>query len=233
MTPALGITFFPVSTGRTSQPVPLFDHGFCFCFLASSSANDRRSICAPGRSGTWMQVLFLQRCDPNVFVSLALVLLHECQLYPDGAAIFPPHDKNKTWSYLLVANFLRPSVIFITRHGWSWVPFWSCIRAPGNSTLLIPLELWRVRFFWCAHVVFRCPIGIFCAWNIDNVEDASTHVFSLKKSSLASETHSPEFCFRTRNYFSLSLSGTPPLSLLLMPERTILLPFELEPLATH
>ena len=38
----------------------------------------------------------------------------------------------------------------------------------------------------------------------------------------------------TRSHgFSLSLSGTPPLSLRLMPERTILLPFEHEPFANH
>ena len=109
-----------------------------------------------------------QRCDPNVFVTLALVLLYPCQLYPDGAAIFPPHDKNKTWSFFLVGNTLRPSFIFNTWHGWNWVDFWSCFRSPGTSTLLTPFGVVEGSVFWCAHIDFRYPIGILCAWNIDN-----------------------------------------------------------------
>ena len=107
MTSALGITFFPVSTGRTSKPVPLFDHGFLFFFafwplhrLTIGGGFVHQAEVEHGCK------FIFQRCDPNVFVTLALVLLHPCQLYPDGTAIFLPQDKNKTWSFLLVAHFL-------------------------------------------------------------------------------------------------------------------------------
>ena len=139
-----------------------------------------------------------QRCDPNVFVTLALVLLYPCQLYPDGAAIFPPHDKNKTWTFSSCRKFS-----FIARHGWNWVHFWSCFRSPGTSTLLTPFGVVEGSVFWCAHMDFRYPIGIFCAWNIDNEHSS---IFLQKKSSLASKTLSPKLCFRTRNSWLLSLS---------------------------
>ena len=77
-----------------------------------------------------------QRCDPNVFVTLALVLLYPCQLYPDGAAIFPPHDKNKTWSFFLVGNTLRPSFIFNTWHGGTGSIFGAASDLPVGSFVL-------------------------------------------------------------------------------------------------
>ena len=125
------------------------------------------------------------------------------------------------------------SFSFITRHGWNWVPFWSCFRASGTSTLLI---LWSCRgfgFLVCTYGHSLPNLGSFVLGTSTMKRTPVLKYFLKNKFFTASETHSPKFCFRTRNSWLLSLSGTPPLSLLLMPERTILLPFEHEPFAIH
>ena len=60
MNPALGITLFPVSTGRTSQPVPLCVHGFFFAFWHLHRLTNGGDSVPPRRNGIWMQVLFFR-----------------------------------------------------------------------------------------------------------------------------------------------------------------------------
>ena len=135
--------------------------------------------------------IFFQGCDLNVFVSLALVLLHPCQLYPDGTAIFPPHEKNYTQSFFLSPILaVLPSFSLRGMGGkcfsplhtvWVWTEsfFWSCFRAPATSTLLFPWSCGGVRFFLVCTYGFSSPNRNLCAWNIDNEETGGRQYSSI------------------------------------------------------
>ena len=105
----------------------------------------------------------------------------------------------------------------------------SDLPEPARSSLL--LELWRVRFFGVLIWTFVTQLGSF----VLGTSTMNTQVFFFRKI-----LHWPQRLF-LRSFvsglethgFSLSLSRTPPLSLLLMPERPILLPFDHEPFAIH
>ena len=94
-TPAPDSTSLSFSTGRVSLAVPLFVHGFFFAvWHLHRLTNGTDSVSQAEMEFACKSFLF-QRCDPNVFVSLALVLLHPCQSYPVRAASVPPHDEKK------------------------------------------------------------------------------------------------------------------------------------------
>ena len=178
-TPALGITFFPVSTGRTSQPIPLIDRGFFFAFwplhrLTNLDAKLFSQGCDPTFSSHWRWSTCIHANCTQMERQSSLRMkrttrrVSSCRQYSPSFR----HFHYAAW----VENVFR----LHTRYGCELSPFFGAASELPQPALSFSLGVVEgYGFFWCAHMDFHHPIGIFVLGTstMRRQEDASTQVF--------------------------------------------------------
>ena len=153
MTPALGITFCSVSTGRISQPVPVVVHGFFFAFwplhrrpkwkLDANLFFFGDAIQSFSSHWRWSSCIHANRTQMERQVSLRTMRI--TRRVPSLSAIPPSfsHFQHTAW----VENVVR----LYTRYGWELGPV-LCEMPPSSRNQHCPLPAQMFQF---------------CAWRVE------------------------------------------------------------------